>query len=213
MSIQLELQVTPGSPFYRGHDHYLSVMRYLGKDSAEFTLAEIASRSNAPRDKSIGDFLQRLIKAQIVEVTRTFNAPTKRGGSVKHNVYRLLSRPTKTPIVNRDGTIGQQGEKNANMWTAMRCMSRFTKHDLAISAATDVLPISIHTAATYIQHLMNAGYLQELRASRSRNPAIWRLKPSMNTGPEAPRILKTKVVYDVNKGRIFGKPVAEECAA
>lgn len=213
MSIQLELRVTPGVPVYRGHDHYWSVMRDLGKNGAEFTLAEIASRSNDPRDKSIGDFLHRLIKAEIVVVSRSYHEPTARGGSVKHNVYRLLSRPSKTPIVNRDGSAGQQGEKNANMWTAMRCLSQFTKHDLAISAATDDLPVSVRTAAAYIHHLLNAGYLLELRASKSRTPAIWRLKPSMNTGPEAPRILRTKLVYDVNKGLVMGAPLAEECAA
>jgi hypothetical protein len=213
MSIQLELRVTPGTPVYRGHDHYWQVMRDLGKGNAEFTLAEVAGRSNDPRDKSIGDFIHRLIKAEIVEVSRTFQDATARGGSVKHNVYRLLSRPTKTPIINRDGSVGTQGAKNANMWTAMRCLSQFTKHDLAIAAATDDLPISVHSAATYIHHLLKAGYLLIMRPSRSRNPAVWRLKPSMNTGPEAPRILKTKVVYDVNKGQVMGAPVAEECAA
>ncbi|WP_428527106.1 hypothetical protein [Roseibium sp.] len=213
MSIQLELRVTPGVPVYRGHDHYWSVMRDLGKNGAEFTLAEIASRSNDPRDKSIGDFLQRLIKAEIVAVSRSYNEPTARGGSVKHNVYRLMSRPTKTPVVNRDGSVGQQGEKNANMWTAMRCLSQFTKHDLAISAATDELPVSVNSAATYIQHLFKAGYLLVMRPNKSRVPAVWRLKPSMNTGPEAPKILKTKLVYDVNKGRVMGAPLAEECAA
>jgi hypothetical protein len=213
MSIQLELRVTPGVPIYRGHDYYWSVIRDLGKDNAEFTLAEISSRSHDRFNKCIRDFICRLKKAGYLEVTRTFTETKSRGLPIEYSVYRLLKRPTKTPIVNRDGSVGQQGEKNANMWTAMRCLSQFTKHDLAISAATDELPISVSSAATYIHHLMKAGYLLILRDAKPRHPAIWRLKPSMNTGPEAPRILRTKLVYDVNKGLVMGAPLAEECAA
>ena len=33
MSIQLELKVTAGKPIYRGHDHYWSVIRDLGKNA------------------------------------------------------------------------------------------------------------------------------------------------------------------------------------
>lgn len=213
MSIQLELRVTPGDPIYRGHDHYWQVIRDLGKDNAEFTLAEISSRSHDRFNKCIRDFLHRLLKAEFVEVTRTFTVKPSRGLPTEYSVYRLLKRPTKTPIINRDGSEGTQGAKNANMWTAMRCLSQFTKHELAISAATDDLPISVASAKTYIHHLKNAGYLLVLREGKARTPAIWRLKPSMNTGPEAPRILKTKIVYDVNRGQVMGAPVAEECAA
>lgn len=62
-------------------------------------------------------------------------------------------------------------------------------------------------------HLSRAGYLQVLRQASPKVQQIWRLKSSMNTGPNPPKILRTKVVYDANRKEIMGRPVAEECAA
>lgn len=212
MSIQLELRVSNGKPVLRGHDHYWCVIRDIGKHNP-FTLAEVAARSNDPRDKSIRDFLGRLVKAGYIEVLRTDHGPTARGGSVARHIYKLVRRPTATPIINRDGSIGTQGLANGQMWNAIRSLKQFDKRELALAATTADVQVEINTALAYARHLSNAGYLIVIRQGKSTTSSIWRLRPSMNTGPEAPRILRSKMVYDVNRGIVMGSPVAEECAA
>ncbi|QFT70718.1 hypothetical protein FIU93_28295 [Labrenzia sp. THAF35] len=214
MSIQLELTVTAGTPIFRGHDHYWSVVRDLGKDRRTFTRREVALRSNDRDDTCVGDFLKRLHAAGFLEVIDQKRlANTAGGGTALHNVYRLLKRPSATPIINRDGTPGTQGLAQLHLWNAMRALSSFTLIELAVSASTDSVEVPRETAKRYVTHLSRAGYLQVLRQASPKVQQIWRLKSSMNTGPNPPKILRTKVVYDANRKEIMGRPVAEECAA
>lgn len=213
MSIQLELTVTAGKPIYRGHDHYWSVIRDLGKNDSHFTVREVALRSNDRDDYSISDFVKRLAKADYIEVVDTEKVPIDRGGYCTQYVYRLLKRPSATPIINRDGSHGTQGLRNQQMWNAMRLLPQFDKHELGVAATIPETEVSSVTAGSYAKRLAAAGYLQILRPGGANLTRIWRLKPSMNTGPRAPKILATKVVWDQNRSEIVGGAVAEECAA
>ena len=213
MSIQLELTVTAGKPIYRGHDHYWSVIRDLGKNDSFFAVREVALRSNDRDNQSISDFVKRLAKAAYIEVIDTEKVPIDRGGYCTQYVYRLLKRPAATPIINRDGSHGTQGLRNQQMWNAMRLLAQFDKHELGVAATIPDIEVSSVTAGSYAKRLAGAGYLQILRPGGAAVPRIWRLKPSMNTGPKAPRILATKVVWDQNRSEIIGGAVAEECAA
>jgi hypothetical protein len=203
MSILLEMRVADGKPILRGHDHYWSVIRDLGKEH-DFTLAEVAQHSNDPKDKSIGDFLGRLVKAGFVEVVRTEFGPTQRGGLVARQVYKLVKRPMMTPIVKRDGSKGSQGVANTQMWNAIRSLKQFDKRELSLAATTEDVEVAINTALAYARHLAKAGYLMVMRQGKSKTTTIWRLRPQMNTGPEAPRILRSKTVYDVNRNEVMG---------
>lgn len=214
MSIQLELTVTNAKPVFRGHDHYWSVIRDLGKDT-HFTRQEVALRSNDTTDRCIDDFLGRLIKAGYVEVvgTQSSQSPHVRNKAIRIDVLKLVRRPKATPILNRDGSVGTQGLGQLNMWTAMRSLSQFAKQELAITATTDEVNVSVSTALRYARSLESAGYLQIVRPGGAAVARIWRLKPSMNTGPKAPKIFRSKMVYDANREAFMGQPVAEECAA
>ncbi|EFO33252.1 conserved hypothetical protein [Roseibium sp. TrichSKD4] len=213
MSIQLEMRVTASKPIYRGHDHYWSVIRELGKNGAHFTKREIGLRSNDRNDRAIGDFLKRLLAANFVEVVDQITAPFPHGGYHTHNVYRLLKRPSVTPIINRDGTRGTQGLAQRNLWRTIRILSQFDLQELALLSSTPEIEVPRSTAKKYVSFLSDAGYLQIMRKGRGSIAQIWRLKASMNTGPKPPKILSTKVVYDANLKKVMGTPVAEELAA
>ncbi|ADZ70091.1 hypothetical protein [Polymorphum gilvum] len=213
MPIQLELKVTAGTPVYRGHDHYWSVIRDLGAGGGLFTRDEVCKRCNDPTDRCIDDFLGRLKKAGYLKVVRSEFGPTARGGKARADVYELLKRPAQTPIVNRDGSIGTQGLGQAQMWTAMRSLPHFTKHELAIVASTELVRVAVEAASRYARLLEKAGYLQVVRGGRPGTPRVWRLKPSMNTGPQAPKILTGKVVWDANRQQVMGTMDAVEVAA
>ncbi|MEP0406290.1 hypothetical protein [Roseibium sp.] len=212
MSIQLELKVTAGRPVYRGHDHYWSVIRDLGKDGAAFTFAEIAGRCNDPKDDCITDFLRRLVKAGFVKVTSTRRITTNVGSTTDQRTYELIKRPSATPILNRDGRAGKQGLGQVQLWNAIRAMARFDATELAIAASTDEVSIERQSALAYCRHLEKAGYLQIIRKGSGRVSRVWRLRPKLNTGPKPPMILRTKMVWDQNRAEIIGTPVAEVAA-
>lgn len=209
MSIQLELRVTTGKPIYRGHDHYWSVIKDLGKDKRHFTLHEVALRSNDRDDKAVADYMKRLHAAGFLEVVEQRYL----GGSAYQYVYRLVRRQVPAPMINRGGELGNQGLAQLQIWNAMRALPGFSLTELAVTATTPNVEVPRQTAKRYVTHLNAAGYLQVVRESTTRIQGIWRLKPSMNTGPNPPKILKTKMVYDTNRKQIMGAPVAEECAA
>lgn len=213
MSIQLELQVTTGTPICRGHDHYWRVIRDLGSDGRTFTRRDVAQSSNDRGDHAVADYIKRLHAAGYLEVTEQLRLASPEGGTSVHNVYRLLKRPSRTPIVNRDGSHGIQGLAQLYMWMAMRTLDRFDSTELALSATTDEVAVGRSTANRYARHLASAGYLTILRKGGARVQRIWCLKPRMNTGPNPPKIVKSTMVFDANLKKIMGNPVATECAA
>lgn len=218
MTIQLELRVTTGKPVYRGHDHYWSVIRDLGKAGRLFTFQEIDLRCNDLDGENIGEFLRRLTRAGFVDIVETRQISTAGQGptnqkTIRQRIYRLLKRPSATPILNRDGSPGKQGRGQVQIWNAIRSLSAFDIKELAIAASTEEVPVKHETAQTYVIRLETAGYLQVLRKGRGRTRGIWRLNPAMNTGPKPPKILRSKLVYDANLKQIMGPVLAEEVAA
>ncbi|MBO9419178.1 hypothetical protein J7481_06700 [Labrenzia sp. R4_2] len=218
MSIQLELRVTTGKPVYRGHDHYWSVIRDLGKAGRLFTFEEIDLRCNDLDGKSISDFISRLCKAGHLVVTDTLHGHIEGSRATNKStrrqyVYRLVKSPAATPILNRDGSAGRQGQGQIQLWNAIRSLSSFDARELCIAASTADVALQRTTTLAYIKRLETAGYLQVLRKGKAATPGIWRLKPAMNTGPKPPKILRSKLVYDANLKQIMGPVLAEEVAA
>jgi hypothetical protein len=208
MPIQLELRVTAGEPIYRGNDHYWSVIRDLGKNKGCFTLQQIHQRCDDEGIGRVKEFLRRLILAGIAE-----RVSGDEPGKFRTGVYRLVKRPAPTPCLNPDGSPGRQGRVQDQIWVAIRSLKTFDVNELTIAASTDEIVMKRETVRDYVSHLEKAGYLQTLRKQSPKAPAIWRLKPSMDTGPKAPKILASKMVYDANRKEIMGKPVAVEVAA
>lgn len=204
MSIVLELTVSSGKPILRGHDHLWSVIRELGRDGATFAVADLDGRSNMRRD-SIADYLKRLARAGYVSP-----AGWRQDGHRRHQLWRLDRRPTATPSLRRDGAAGGQGAGQLQMWTAMRQMGAWAARELAMTATTDDCRVSVETAKSYARRLEQAGYLAVLDPGGPGRQKHWRLKPGMNTGPKAPMILHTKLVWDANRRKPMGPVLAEE---
>ena len=68
-------------------------------------------------------------------------------------------------------------------------------------ASTDAVPVSARDAADYVKHLLHAGYLTILKASKPGTQAIYRL--TNNTGPRPPMVQRLKTVFDQNLGKIM----------
>lgn len=190
----------PGKPVMRGIDHFWKVIRDLDADGP-WSVRDIDLRSNVSHRSTISDFVRRLVAAGMAEITDArvaVSGPTKSAAT-----YRLSGpQPMRAPRLRRDGTVAEQGRGQQQMWNVMRgplARDGFTFHDLALWGSTEQVVISKDSAKKYVQHLAGAGYLLEIRPGAPARPAVWRLKPSMNTGPRPPLILTAKIVYDQNK--------------
>ena len=161
-----------------------------------------AGRSNGA-GKQAEDYVRRLIRGGYVEVA---------GRQVGHNgacMYRLARRPHEAPRLRRDGKPARPSGQR-QIWNAIRRMKQFMTVELAVTASTDECRVTPATAQTYVLRLAAAGYLAVKQPGKPGKPAIWRLRPSMDTGPRPPAVLRSRLVYDHNRGAVMGLIEADE---
>lgn len=165
------------------------------RKSGTFTVPGIA-RKVSRANSSVREYVKRLLAAGIVVVER----PSEKNG--QSAVYRLIDdRGHEAPRLTPDGK--PRLEARDQMWLTMKMLANFNFQDLAAAASTEECPVSPTDAADYCKHLLRAGYLVALQAATHKSKAVYRLLPSMNTGPHAPMVQRTKCVFDPNRNRIM----------
>lgn len=201
MSVLMRLKLTvEGEPLKTGHAHFWRVIRELDK-AGPWSVNDVFDRSRDAWQSSVEDFIRRLVKAGLAEKAGV------RGGL---HVHRLTARPAKTPILRRDGQPTCGGLGVAQMWAAIRALKAVDYRELMVAATTEDVSVSANSAKAYLQRLDAAGYLRVIDPGNPGVPRRYALKRTMNTGPEAPRIMRTKLVWDPNRNEIMGETVAEE---
>jgi len=144
------------------------------------------------KDESVREYVIGLEKAGYVE---RVPAHELRAGAAA--CWRLIKDiGFEAPRVRKDGTPVTAGQGRENMWNAMRIMRVFTPRELAVAARTPDCFVNETTAADYARHLHRAGYL------RKSDNGSYRMLPKAYTGPRAPMIQRTKVVWDPNQNKI-----------
>lgn len=213
MPVALRLTVEKAERLYRGQEHFWRVARALGADGKTFTASAIATVSAEPHIGTITTWLRRLWKAGVVMKE---GRVTSSSSGRNETVWRLGQSPETLPIIGRDGTVRRPRSVRQQMWNVMRGPSGrggFSYADLVAYGSTDDLPVKPITAKSYIQELKRGGYLMQLHPGGPGTPAVWRLRPAMNTGPKPPMILTAKVIYDQNRSRVMGETIADEVEA
>ena len=192
----LALRVDQRHPVRRGSAYMWSVVRDLtvADRFRPFTAAAVLDQTNRTELSTVRKWLRTLVKAGfLAEVD---------GG------FTVLKRPPTLPHLSNHGSIVPS--RTDAMWAAMRALKVFTPRELAIAASTEEAPVAEWTAKSYVAQLFAADYFVLVQKATPRRQAVYRLKPSMNTGPQAPRILRTKLVYDPNRDQVMGEAEAEE---
>lgn len=190
-------------PVASGQEAIWQVIRALDK-KGPWGVADIDGETSSAHFDTLVEFVHRLRAGGYVELVGT--RPVK--GGTPMNLFRIVVNQSAAPRLRRDGSkappSGQQ-----QMWRAMRNLRHgFSYRDLVRVASTDELTITEISAKTYLHRLADAGLLQMLQPCKkgrhNGNPAVWRLKPSANTGPLAPQILRTRFVFDPNRKAVVG---------
>lgn len=156
-----------------------------------FNIKDLREETTMKAD-SVREYVIGLEKAGYLE---RMNSKEMRHGSAA--CWKLIKDiGFEAPRVRKDGSPVTAGQGRANMWSAMRIMRRFTARELAVAARTPDCFVAESTAADYAKHLCHAGYL------RSQDDGSYLMLPTAYTGPKAPMIQRTKVVWDPNQNKI-----------
>ena len=202
MSRVLAFEVPPGKPVLRGNDHYWRVILDVGAGGEAWSVTDVLSRSRGADRSSVNDFVRRLCAGGFV---------VEAADRQRH--YRLIRSQLATPSLRRDGTPGLQGRGQTAMWNVLRGplgRSGISAPEVALYASTETVRVAPASAASYLKHLAQAGYLLCLREGKPGKPASYRLKPAMHTGPLPPLVLRTQIVFDQNRGEAVGPVEARE---
>lgn len=179
----------------RGHEGFWQIIREFDK-KGPWSVPMIDGASIAD-NSSVRDYVFRLMRAGIAETAGT--RPAKGNVNSPEKLYRLVRKPAKAPMLRRDGTELDTPVQQ-RMWNAIRALKQFTVRELAFAAGGIGGAIKATTVQSYVQNLKRVGYLS------SPSHASYRLKPSMNTGPNAPKILRVHVVFDANRNEVIKEP-------
>lgn len=184
----------------RGQQGFWELMCEHTRRQGTFTVADIDGGSNVEAS-TIRDYLRRLVIGGYVVV-----AGEEPGQGTDRKRYRVEKPRADAPRLRRDGTELAR-EAQWRLWTAMRGLRRgFTIRELAFTAGLDE-PVRQTTAASYVKHLHQAGYLTVVGRASGPQQRTYRLV--RNTGPKPPRILRTKAVWDDNSLEIVGPSQTE----
>lgn len=175
------------------------LIREIGAEGRVWNRRDLIDAPAAPHPDTIRDYLRGLEAAGIIAAAGA-------------GLYRLVQDlGPEAPRVRIDGSRVQPSLGQDHMWrTIQMSHSGFTATDLAIGARTEEVSVSIPTAKSYAQRLCKAGYLDVLMGGRPGRETVYALKPGMRTGPRAPMILATKIVWDPNLGKPMGAAEADE---
>lgn len=103
------------------------------------------------------------------------------------------------PAVTRYGQTPTHGLQQEQMWRTMPILGIFTARELALTASTERIPVSVHSARNYICRLRKAGYVLVITPALGTAPARYRMPALRHTGPRPPRIGRGGTIHDPNR--------------
>ena len=177
------------------HDGLWALIRSLGRDGS-FRVADVvmAVRGNI-RSSDVLAYARALERAGIL--VRELSIPDDPR-------YRVDLRHVETPRLRADGSVLAVARRTALMWRSIKMLGLFTADNLAVAASLPDLAITPEQAGRYADDLTAGGYLI------SQSLKLYRLKPGMNTGPAAPRVLRARFIWDANLCRVMGAAAIDE---
>ena len=167
-----------------GPDYYLKMAHAFGAEG--FTTGELFACTKGVAASTISSWV-----AEAVKVGALIVIAKRRGASVY-------------AIAGLSAHEAPEARTRRHLWTAMRSLSTFSLAELVAAASTDELAIGRRVAADYVRRLAIAGALIALRPQTKRSVTHYRLRPSADTGPLAPREISAKVLIDRNTGKPLG---------
>ena len=174
---------------------------FAGRD---FTIRELHGYTNGVARSTVKDLIQTWVRFGVAEVTAPARWEQKRPAR-----YRITQPGAYPPVRRRPSFADDRGRRQKQLWNAMRTLAHWSIRELAMAASTDDTPVSVDIARSSVGRLHKAGAVIALRPYSKGTPGVkgggatagvYRLKPSANTGPLAPRFV-AGALFDPNRER------------
>lgn len=180
-------------------------IRHRRAANADFSLTDIVFGGEST--DTARDYVAGLAKAGYIRLSAV--VANSGGRRPQHRWMLIRDTGLEAPRVRRDGAPVTQGLAQEQMWRTLRLLrGDANARELAAHASTPAIPVSPTAAADYLLNLAHAGYLTCTAAARTtmknggKSQARYRLKPAVDgkgdTGPRAPMVCRTQVLYDPN---------------
>lgn len=212
MGAILALKIDDARPLRRGNDHYWNTIRDLTlvDSKTPFSVPDILRRCDETVSKrTVRNFVQKLVARAVAEKAGT--KPGTYGTTIQ--LFRLVRRPVDTPLLGSlEGKAAQYGRRRQQMWDTIRYQLKagFTIDELVTFASTEDVEVTRPSAVAYVRALRNADVLLTVKQPRPHHAGTFRIKPSADTGPKAPKVLQAEIVFDANEQRIVSAAIATE---
>ncbi|WP_431287499.1 hypothetical protein [Roseateles chitinivorans] len=174
-----------------------AAMLQLGR----FQAAQIEQAAHPAKHTTLQTYIQCLAKGGFIRTegeAERFSCAT----------WVVVKRPTKAPMLDRNGEAIKPSLGTLAMWRAMKVRKVFDADEIAADATQGGMTCSRATVRTYLQALLRSGYLRVEKAGGPRKLA--RLRLVNDTGPLPPAITRAKVVFDRNTGKLALAETAQE---
>ncbi|PZU43899.1 MAG: hypothetical protein DI566_13335 [Microbacterium sp.] len=190
--LALDAKVVPP----RGQEHYWRVIRSFDSGRGEWTIRDIESLSSGESSASIREYVRRLTLAGYVAFVRD-----EQCGAIRRTVYRLAKTSREAPRVTRAG-FELEESVSQTMWRTMKLLKSFTDASLLAALLEGGRKTTLNTVATYCRQLARAGVLSASKGAPGEGQNYRLVMAQL--GPIAPKILRSKLVYDANGARFLG---------
>lgn len=193
-----ELRANAAGALQTPRERMWAAMLQLTRQAGSFTPSEVEDRAHPTTTDAVGDYLAALATAGLAELVQ--EQGRKDNGDFTAPRWRLLVTWTLAPRINKAGRVVTTGLGVLAMWRAAKVRKQFTPSELARDATLGQVKVSRDTARVWCCALARSGHLSVVRMGRGGIESVYAL--ARYTGPHAPAITRTKVVFDRNTGEI-----------
>lgn len=176
-----------------------------------FTITDIANECARGARVTVGNYIRYCAKHGFIKLVGERPAPQKKVAKV----YVVARKLKDAPVRHDPEFLDTRGRCQQQLWTAIRTLPQFGIPELAMAASIDTSVVGISTTREYVRRLLNAGvlaavkpYVRARKGTEGATAGVYRLKPSCNFGPLAPKVFKASIVFDPNARKIIGESEA-----
>jgi hypothetical protein len=201
MTAMINIKVAGVRAVRSGSDYFWSKLLEASRDGGSMSLVELRGVCDPGHAGAVTSFMKRMLDAGYVE----------RSGEKPPYRFRIVKPQRDYPLVTADGRPSLQGRSQQQMWNVMRRERLgFTIDQLVIDGSTDEVRVTDAAASSYVGLLVRAGVVKITREGKTQKERWYVLTGTGNTGPKAPRRMRSTFMYDPNSSTVLGDLLAQE---
>lgn len=182
-----------------------AAMLKLTNKSGQFAPVQVEDLAHPVTLDAVTDYLEALEKAGLA--VKCAEQGNSAAGFVSSS-WRLTVNWPAAPRINKAGSVVTQGLGVLAMWRAARIRKQFRPSELAADASVGAVKVTLATAKQYCLALERSGHFAFVAKGKGGIESVYRI--ARDTGPHAPAVTRSKVVFDRNAGTLHCVQTAAE---